>query len=262
MAPRPPAVAFTARSRWGPSRCRDENLPATYWVTEQVERLCHCHPLSRPAYPRLSPAQPEAPRALSTHGAPTAVAFQTRSDFHRWIPSAPPLAGAEGATEGPPLLPWLCRLGPASEHAFTRIAASQVQPPSRLFTGATGPRAVHRLLQLYGLPSTTSNAETPPYEHGGKPPHGGWCRSCETSPAEFVQPRVRLPHEEACDAAATSVTPLRFVPNLSYLRHPLSLTSTRRRLEQATVGDHTDPDARRRRAWPLPAPFMLPCRAP
>jgi hypothetical protein len=26
-------------------------------------------------------------------------------------------------------------------------------------------------------------------------PHGGWCRSCETSPAEFVQPRVRTPHE-------------------------------------------------------------------
>jgi hypothetical protein len=32
-------------------------------------------------------------------------------------------------------------------------------------------------------------------ERGGEPPHGGWCRSCETSPAEFVQPRVRTPHE-------------------------------------------------------------------
>jgi len=63
------------------------------------------------------------PRTLSTPGAPTAEAFQARSDFHRWIPSASPFAGAEGETEGPPLLPWLCRLGPASDHAFARAEA-------------------------------------------------------------------------------------------------------------------------------------------
>lgn len=73
----------------------------------------------------------------------------------------------------------------------------------------------------------------------------------------FVRPTKRL-----TTTAATSVTPPRLYPNLSYLRHPMSLTSTRRRLEQATVGDHTDPDARRRRAWPLPTPYVSPHRTP
>jgi hypothetical protein len=39
--------------------------------------------------------------------------------------------------------------------------------------------------------------ETPPIERDGKPPHGGWCRSCETPPAELLQPRGCSPHEEA-----------------------------------------------------------------
>lgn len=62
--------------------------------------------------------------------------------------------------------------------------------------------------------------------------------------------------------AATSVTSLRLVPNLSYLRHSLSLTRTHRRLEPATASDQTD--ARRPQASSLASPSarMFPSRTP
>jgi len=64
---------------------------------------------------------------------------------------------------------------------------------------------------------------------------------------------IARPMKRLAMTVATSVASPRVFPNLSYLRHSLSLPSTRRRLEQATMGDQTEPDARRRRAWPLPA---------
>jgi hypothetical protein len=75
-------------------------------------------------------------------------------------------------------------------------------------------------------------------------------------------PGFARPTRGPTTTAATSVTSPRVYPNLSYLRHPLSLTSIRRHLEWATANDHTEPGARRRRAWPLPTLQMSPSRTP
>jgi hypothetical protein len=157
-------------------------------------------PCHTPRIPRLSPVAHEVPRALSTHDAPTAAAFQTRSAFHRWIPSAPPLAGAEGATSGPPLMPRLSRLGPASD---TRSPTSLRARSSRL-AGYSPERLGHvpsiDFCNCQDSRARPRTAQTPPFVRGGKPPHGGWCRSCETPPAELLQPRGQPPPKEASNA--------------------------------------------------------------
>jgi len=95
--------------------------------------------------------------------------------------------------------------------------------------------------------------ETPPLVRGGKPPHGGWCRSCERHQLGWYSSGVACPRRERATPAATSVTPRWIFPNLSYPRHPLSLTSTCRRSEKQRRAAKRMPSARRRQAWPLPA---------
>lgn len=68
-------------------------------------------------------------------------------------------------------------------------------------------------------------------------------------------PGVARPTEETCDDRcvvryAATAFPQPVLPQTPPVTH-----QRRRCLEQATVGDHTDPDARRRRAWPLPNPL-------
>lgn len=103
------------------------------------------------------------------------------------------------------------------------------------------------------------SAETPPLERDGKPPHGGWCRSCETSPAELLQPRGRSSHEETCgtrrDVRCVALDlPQPVLPQTPIVahQHPPSSGKGRRRATIRML------NARRRRAWPLPAPGTNP----
>jgi hypothetical protein len=104
------------------------------------------------------------------------------------------------------------------------------------------------------------SAKTPPLEPDGKPPDGRWCRSCETSPAELLQPRVRAPqrgglrrplrrpsrHIGLSPTCRTSDIPCRSPA-------PAADRNRRRQAARRMLA------ARRRRAWPLPAPR---CRHP
>jgi hypothetical protein len=103
------------------------------------------------------------------------------------------------------------------------------------------PRAVHRLLQLYGLPSTTSICRNPAVLNAMASHRTvSGVALARRHQLSCYSPGVARPTRRLAAPAATSVAPLWIYPNLSYLRHPLSLTSTHRRPEQTMAGGQTD----------------------
>lgn len=83
---------------------------------------------------------------LFPRGTPDTAGSLIRSAFHRWIPSAPLLAGAWSLTFGPPLVPWFSRLGPASD------MGSQASLPAR----SDRLPAIHRSEGAACRPSTSA----------------------------------------------------------------------------------------------------------
>lgn len=244
-------------SRWGPPRSRDGTYPRRVGPRSRSNDLTTDTPCHTPCFPSSRRFDPkcQGPFPHTAHQPP-------------WL-SRPGATSTDGSHPPHPLLALRVRL--RGRHCCLGFAASAQLPVTR------SPASLRvRSSRLAGYSP----------ERRGHVPSIDFC-NCMNSQARPRMPKPRRmnavashrtvggvvlarrhqlsshspgfarPTKEACDTAATSVTPLRFVPNLSYLRHPLSLTSTRRRLEQATVGGHTDPDARRRRAWPLPAPTCL-----
>jgi hypothetical protein len=89
----------------------------------------------------------EAPRTLSTDGTPmpSLPRPEAPSTDKSLLPC--PFAGAEDATSGPPLVPWLGRLGPASDtRSLARVRARSC-PRAGYSPESARPRAAHRFLQ-------------------------------------------------------------------------------------------------------------------
>jgi hypothetical protein len=97
---------------------------------------------------RVRRAGAEEPRTLSTDGTPMPSLPRPEAPSADVSHSPHPFAGAEGETSGPPLVPWLCRLGPASDTRSLVQVRARSCPRAGYSPELARPRAAHRLLQL------------------------------------------------------------------------------------------------------------------
>jgi hypothetical protein len=115
-----------------------------------------------------------APRALSTGSAPTPPLSRPEAPSADEVPPDTPLAGAEGATCGPPLVPRFCRLGPASNTRSRTAWCARLAP----LAGYSPEIASHvRPIDFCSCqePRAQPRAPDPSLFKGGesKPPHEG-----------------------------------------------------------------------------------------
>jgi hypothetical protein len=235
----PFAETETYPRRFG-TRCRS-NDPATD---------APCHPPRLPSSRRLDPRR-QGPFPHTAHQPP-------------WL-SRPGATSTDGSHLPHPLLALRVRL--RGRHCCLGFAASAQLPITRspaLLQARSTRLAGYSPERLGRVPSidfcNCMNSQARPRmpkprrcKCGGKHRAVGGVVLARRHQLSSYSPGFARPTKETCeDRCDVRMSPPRLSPNLCYLRHPLSLTSIRRRMEQSTVDDHTDPDARRRRAWPLP----------
>lgn len=161
-------------------------------------------PLTLPVTPRSSPGSRRfVPRRLGP--------FPHTTHQPPWL-SRPEATSTDGSLPPHPLLALRARL--PGRHCCLGFAALAQLPNtrsptwlrtrSRRLAGYSPERQGHvssiDFCNCMDSQARPRSAETPPFERDGKPPHGGWCRSCETPPAELLQPRGCSPHGEAHNA--------------------------------------------------------------
>jgi hypothetical protein len=184
------------------------------------------------------------------------VASRTRSDFRRWIPCPTPSLALRVRLRGRH-----CCLGFAASAQLpvTRSPAKLLARSSHL-AGYSPERLGHvpsiNFCNCVDYPARPRAAKTPPFDRGGEPPRGRWCRSCEASPAELLQPRGPSPHRGGSRRPVRRpYRRSRFTPTCRTSNTPRCLPAPTPVRKERRLATTRKPDARRRQAWPLPAPW-------
>lgn len=170
----PPAALMITFPRRGVPAFPDPSLRRLFWPYASRDDLCAGNPLSHP------PPHWQAPAADVEHREPlsraallTQRASETRDAFRRCVPRIARDAHRAGhhpraatGTSGRPSAQL-----PTRVHAQPLCARSARLP--RLFAGAHGPRAAHRLLQPGGSTSTPTPVQAPPKKASNRSPARG-----------------------------------------------------------------------------------------
>jgi len=183
--------------RWGDPAFPDASPRRLFWPCVGRDDLHADNPLSHPPRgPDSTEPTRRAPRTRSPRRAPNATRFPSPGRLPPTSPMKTSLRSRERrslrAATGTPRMTRAARL-PTCVHAQPLRARSTCLP--RLFAGARGPHAAHRLLQLRGSTSTpTCGASPAPSLRTPKRAQGGWpCSLAGACQLDCLRPGVAAP---------------------------------------------------------------------